>query len=84
MSDTETKNPATQAIIDRHLETLMKELEEADLQAVGVVLGVLCDGDTIVGWCIKDDVQDGEGKLVPVDTIVRDIAVEIELATAAE
>ena len=73
--------PAAQAIIDRHLGEMMQQLEEADFQALGVVVGVLCEGDTTVGWCVKDDVRSENGELVPVEAIVREIATGIEMAT---
>ena len=75
-------SPAAQAVIDRHLNSLMEELEEADFQALGVVVGVLCEGDTTVGWCVKDDVKSENGELVPVEAIVREIVLGIEMSTA--
>jgi low affinity Fe/Cu permease len=68
---------AAQAIVDRHMEELMRELETADFQAVGVVMGVLCEGKTSVSWCAKDDMVK-DGKPIPVEAIVREISVEIE------
>jgi len=72
---------AAQAIIDKHMEELMQELETADFQAVGVIVGVLCEGQTSVSWCAKDDMVK-DSKIVPVEEIVREIAVSIEKATA--
>lgn len=74
-------NPAAQAIIDRHLKTMAQELEEADFQALGIVVGVLCDGQTSVSWCVKDDVIDKHGLPILVDTIVHDIVCDIVRAT---
>jgi len=80
---TDPKIPAaSQAVIDKHLAAMMDELETADFQALGVVAGVLCEGETAVSWCVKDDVVDSTGKPIPVDDIVRDIAIGIEMATA--
>lgn len=60
----------------------MEELETADFQAQGVVVGVLCEGKTSVVWCAKDDMRSTDGELIPVEVIVREIAVEIEKVTA--
>jgi len=73
--------PAAQAIVDLHMKALVQELETADFQAVGIVVGVLCEGQTSVSWCAKDDMVK-DGKIVPVEEIVREIAVGIEKATA--
>jgi hypothetical protein len=73
---------AAQAIVDRHLKTMMEELETADFQAQGVVVGVLCEGKTSVVWCAKDDMRSTDGELIPVEVIVREISVEIEKVTA--
>jgi len=72
--------PAAQDIIDRHLEAIMKELAEAGVTASGVTAGVLLGGDVSVSWCAKDDLV-RDGKTVPVEEIVREIAIGIEMAT---
>jgi hypothetical protein len=73
--------PAAQAIVDRHMEAMMQELETADFQSLGVVMGVLCEGKVSVSWCAKDDMRSEDGELVPVQVIVEEIAGGIVEAT---
>ena len=71
-----------QAVIDRHLEAMMKELAEEGLRPTGIVAGVLHGGETAVSWCVKDDELDEAGKPISSETIVREIAIGIELVTS--
>ena len=73
-----------QGIIDTHLKAIMSELEAADVKPVGVVSGVLHDGETSVNWCISDDVHDDDGKLLTTNEVAHEIAVDIERSTAGE
>ena len=73
--------PDTQAIVDQHLEALMLDLKRIGFPASGAVVGILHGDETSVSWCVSDEVKDKDGKPVPVETIVREIASEIELAT---
>ena len=73
--------PAAQAIVDRHMQAMMQELETADFQATGVVMGVLCEGKTSMSWCAKNDMRTEDGELVPVQAIVEEIVSGIVEAT---
>ena len=73
-----------QAVIDDHLKAIMSELEAIGVKSVGIVAGVLHDGETSVNWCISDDVRDDEDKLLTADEVAREIAVDIERSTAGE
>jgi len=74
--------PDTQAIVDQHLEALMLDLKRIGFPASGAVVGILHGDETSVSWCVEDDVKSEDGETVPVEVIVREIAVGIDLATA--
>ena len=85
MTEEKKNNPlfddGAQAITDKHLEALMRELEEAGIKAIGVVAGVFHAGECAASWCISDEVHDEKGETVPVEKVVHGIAVDIERAT---
>ena len=74
----------SQAIIDAHLKAIMGELEAVGVKPVGVVAGVLHDGETSVNWCVSDDVHDDAGRLMTSDEVASEIASDIERSTAGE
>jgi hypothetical protein len=71
-----------QAIIDQHMKTLLEALEEADLQPVGVVVGVMCGDKTSTSWCIKNDVKTEDDEIVPIEVILSEIVVDIQTSLA--
>ena len=81
MSD---KNPifaeTAQAVIDRHLGAIMVELAAVGLKPVGVVAGVLHDGETSVNWCVSSD----ESRTDIAEDVAREIARDIEASSREE
>lgn len=82
MSDQKPANGDTpsdaQKIVDKHLKAMMDDLRAAGSHALGTVVGVLCSGETLMSWCIEEDVRDAEGKAVPTEVIVKRIVESIE------
>lgn len=75
-------NEGAQAIIDGHLKAVMGELEAAGVKPVGIVAGVLHDGETSVNWCVSDEVEDDDGRPLTSGEVAREIATDIERSTA--
>jgi hypothetical protein len=73
-----------QAIVDSHLSAIMSELDAVGVKPVGIVAGVLHDGETSVNWCVSDDVHDDDGKVMTSEEVAREIAVDVERSTAGE
>ncbi len=71
-----------QTVIDDHLKAIMAELEALGVRPVGIVAGVLHDGETSVNWCVSDGVHDDDGEVMTSEEVAREIAVDVERSTA--
>ena len=76
-ADATSANPvfdeASQTVIDRHLHAIMSELEAIGVRPLGIVAGVLHDGETSVNWCVADR----EGAPVEHERVAREIAADV-------
>jgi hypothetical protein len=69
------------ATVDRHMQAIMTELEGLGAPSLGVVVGVLHNGETSVSWAIDDKVRGDDGGPVSPQSVAHEIALDIERVT---